>query len=154
MTIVAAWISADTGVGPAIASGNHTNSGICALLPVAPTNSSNVIATMMGEFNALMAATLPNTSEKVTLPKVTKIAMIARMNPTSPMRLTTKALRPASAFLMLLNQKPINRYEHRPTSSQPTNISRKLFAMTRTSIEAMNRFRYTKKRWKRASPCI
>ena len=39
MTIVAAWISADTGVGPAIASGSHTCSGICADLPVAPMNS-------------------------------------------------------------------------------------------------------------------
>ncbi len=39
VTIVAAWISADTGVGPAIASGNHTCSGICADLPVAPMNS-------------------------------------------------------------------------------------------------------------------
>src|SRR5512137_1499879 len=39
VTIVAAWISALTGVGPAIASGSHTYKGICALLPVAPTNS-------------------------------------------------------------------------------------------------------------------
>ncbi len=36
VTIVAAWISALTGVGPAIASGSHTYSGICADLPVAP----------------------------------------------------------------------------------------------------------------------
>ena len=39
VTIVAAWISADTGVGPAIASGSQTCSGICADLPVAPMNS-------------------------------------------------------------------------------------------------------------------
>ena len=44
MTIVAAWMSAETGVGPSIASGSHTYSGICALLPVAPTNSSRQIA--------------------------------------------------------------------------------------------------------------
>src|SRR6266540_624214 len=36
VTIVAAWIRAETGVGPAIASGNQTNNGICALFPVAP----------------------------------------------------------------------------------------------------------------------
>src|SRR5436309_14510801 len=41
VTIVAAWISADTGVGPAIASGSHTYSGICADLPHAPRNSNN-----------------------------------------------------------------------------------------------------------------
>src|SRR5438876_2883507 len=40
-TIVAAWISADTGVGPAMASGSHTYSGNWALLPMAPPNSSS-----------------------------------------------------------------------------------------------------------------
>ena len=44
MTIVAAWISADTGVGPSIASGSQMCSGNCALLPIAPTNSSSAIA--------------------------------------------------------------------------------------------------------------
>src|SRR3954465_2380167 len=43
VTIVAAWISALTGVGPAIASGSHTYSGICALLPNAPTIRQNGI---------------------------------------------------------------------------------------------------------------
>ena len=36
VTIVAAWISAETGVGPSIASGSHTCSGNCADLPTAP----------------------------------------------------------------------------------------------------------------------
>ena len=44
MTIVAAWIRAETGVGPAMASGSHTNSGSCADLPTAPTSSSSVMA--------------------------------------------------------------------------------------------------------------
>src|SRR5438105_14817973 len=35
-TIVAAWISALTGVGPSIASGNQTWSGNCPDLPTAP----------------------------------------------------------------------------------------------------------------------
>src|SRR5438552_2469078 len=43
VTIVAAWISALTGVGPAIASGSQTNSGICALLPVTPSSMNSVI---------------------------------------------------------------------------------------------------------------
>jgi hypothetical protein len=43
VTIVAAWMSADTGVGPAIASGSHTNKGICADLPVAPPKSKSAI---------------------------------------------------------------------------------------------------------------
>ncbi len=45
--MVAACISADTGVGPAIASGSQVNSGICADLPVAPTNNNKVISSML-----------------------------------------------------------------------------------------------------------
>ena len=44
VTIVAAWISAETGVGPSIASGSQTYNGNCALLPIAPTKSSSAIA--------------------------------------------------------------------------------------------------------------
>src|SRR5438132_3611100 len=43
VTIVAAWIRAETGVGPAIASGSQTYSGICALLPVHPRNKKRQI---------------------------------------------------------------------------------------------------------------
>jgi len=39
VTIVAAWIRADTGVGPSIASGNQVCNPICADLPAVPTNS-------------------------------------------------------------------------------------------------------------------
>src|SRR5450432_1200778 len=38
VTIVAAWIRAEIGVGPSIESGSHTCSGTCADLPIAPTN--------------------------------------------------------------------------------------------------------------------
>ena len=41
---MAAWMRADTGVGPAMASGSHTNSGSWADLPQAPTNSSRAMA--------------------------------------------------------------------------------------------------------------
>jgi hypothetical protein len=37
--MVAACINADTGVGPAIASGNQVYNGICADLPQAPMNN-------------------------------------------------------------------------------------------------------------------
>ncbi|KAF0235809.1 MAG: hypothetical protein FD183_1752 [Chitinophagaceae bacterium] len=60
VTIVAAWINADTGVGPAIASGNQVYKGICALLPIAPMNSKVVIAVMSTVVNC---DTLANTSE-------------------------------------------------------------------------------------------
>ena len=38
VTIVAAWISAEIGVGPSIESGSHTCSGTWADLPIAPMN--------------------------------------------------------------------------------------------------------------------
>src|SRR5215467_3936310 len=38
VTMVAAWISAETGVGPSMASGSQTYRGNCADLPVAPKN--------------------------------------------------------------------------------------------------------------------
>ena len=44
VTIVAAWISALTGVGPSMASGSQTCSGNWALLPHAPSNNSRQIA--------------------------------------------------------------------------------------------------------------
>src|SRR5882672_11691475 len=36
VTMVAAWISAEIGVGPSMESGNHTCRGTCADLPMAP----------------------------------------------------------------------------------------------------------------------
>src|SRR3954463_2186373 len=44
VTIVAAWISAEMGVGPSIESGNQTCRGTCALLPIAPMNRQMQIA--------------------------------------------------------------------------------------------------------------
>ncbi|MPN39631.1 hypothetical protein SDC9_187159 [bioreactor metagenome] len=38
VTMVAAWISAEIGVGPSIESGSQTCSGTCADLPMAPMN--------------------------------------------------------------------------------------------------------------------
>ena len=39
VTMVAAWISADMGVGPSMESGSQTCSGNCADLPMAPMKS-------------------------------------------------------------------------------------------------------------------
>ena len=43
VTMVAAWISAETGVGPSMASGSQVCSRNCADLPMAPMNSSRQI---------------------------------------------------------------------------------------------------------------
>src|ERR1700678_480903 len=49
VTMVAAWISAEIGVGPSMESGSHTCSGICADLPMAPTNRQMQVKVMAGQ---------------------------------------------------------------------------------------------------------
>ena len=46
-TMVAAWIIAETGVGPSMASGSHTCSGHWADLPTVPRNSNSPIKPAM-----------------------------------------------------------------------------------------------------------
>jgi len=46
VTMVAAWISAETGVGPSMASGSHVCSNSCADLPMAPMKSSTQTSSM------------------------------------------------------------------------------------------------------------
>src|SRR5687767_1785337 len=48
LTIVAACISAETGVGASIANGSHTCSGTWADLPIAPTRSNSGITVVAG----------------------------------------------------------------------------------------------------------
>jgi len=67
VTIVAAWISAEIGVGPSIESGSQTCSGNCALLPIAPMNRQmqatvKSIQSVPGSVNAASTSRLANTS--------------------------------------------------------------------------------------------
>src|SRR6266852_7052060 len=48
VTIVAAWISAEIGVGPSIESGSQTWRGSCALLHIATTKSAMQMAVRIG----------------------------------------------------------------------------------------------------------
>ena len=66
--MVAACIKADTGVGPAMASGNQVYKGNWADLPIAPTNNNMVMATnnaLLGAKVCACVATVP----KSKLPK-------------------------------------------------------------------------------------
>ena len=58
--------------------------------------------------------------------------------PKSPTRLTMNAFRFAKIAVGRVYQKPISRYETRPTASQPKNSCRKLLLMTSISIENVN----------------
>ena len=61
-----------------------------------------------------------------------------RMKPKSPTRLTMNAFMLAKIAVGRVNQKPISRYETRPTASQPKKSCRKLLLMTSMSIEKVN----------------
>ncbi len=51
VTMVAAWIKAETGVGPSMASGNHVCKPIWADLPMAPINNKEQINVKTGNHN-------------------------------------------------------------------------------------------------------
>ena len=134
-----------------MASGNQMNNGICADLPMAPTNSISAM-------NVAVVSASPGdngrNSAYVTVPKAKNVMKIATMKPQSPTRLVMNAFLPALAFSSFSNQNAMRKYEQAPTPSQPRNVSTKLSPRTRMSIEKTNRFRYVKKRGKRLSPCM
>ncbi len=142
VTIVAAWMRAETGVGPSMASGSQMYRGICADLPVAPMKNSSVVIDSTPQVSSTgIVATCSAMALKSSVPKATKAPNIPRMKAKSPMRLTMNAFLPASLADFLVNQKPISRYEQRPTPSQPTNMIGKLAPRTSVSMNAANRFR-------------
>jgi hypothetical protein len=121
VTMVAAWISAETGVGPSIASGNHACNGNWPDLPHAPISSSNPISSTVVE-SAL--PTLGKMSPKLSEPNVENIRNIAISRPASPTRFMMNAFLPAVVALGRRYQNAISRYEARPTPSQPMNVIR------------------------------
>src|SRR5262245_33735497 len=79
LTIVAAWIRADTGVGPSIASGSQTWSGNWALLPTAPAKMrSAMIQIGIGNAATVGEVRTPIESRMLRVPVSTKMAMIPR----------------------------------------------------------------------------
>ena len=105
--MVAAWISADTGVGPAMASPSQLCSGNCADLPQAPSSSIRPIAVSTPSPAPPSAACW--TPAKVTVPNAANMIMIATDRPKSPTRLTTNALLAAVAYAGLWFQNPMSR---------------------------------------------
>ena len=104
VTMVAAWISADTGVGPSMASGSQVCSRNCADLPIAPMNSSRQISVSASTSQLRKWMVLPvsegacaNTVSKSTAPVIMKTAKMPSAKPKSPTRLTMNALM-AAAF--------------------------------------------------------
>lgn len=130
--MVAAWMRAEIGVGPSIASGSQTCKGNWADLAIGPMNikqASNVrvatgntgwsaeadkraqlmacqISTLLASVNVRMPC--PRCCVQKPCVQYKSIKMPIR-KPQSPMRLTTNAFKQAYAALDLYHQKPIKR---------------------------------------------
>ncbi len=131
---MAAWISAETGVGPSMASGSQVCNGSCADLPAAPARNSSAITVALPVVKAAAPADW-NTTSKSRLWKWVQSSTIPIRNAASPTRVTMNAFFAAAAAAGRSNQCPISRYEQRPTPSQPMYSSRKFWASTRTSMK-------------------
>ena len=114
--MVAAWIRADTGVGPSIASGSQVCRPSCADLPIAPMNRRmqiSVITSTRIPANPMVAPAIAGAASRIagidTVPNTRKVAKMPSEKPKSPTRLTTKALSAAALALGLWYQKPIKR---------------------------------------------
>lgn len=106
VTIVAAWIRAETGVGPSIASPSQDWSGTCADLPQAASSSISPTAVSLP---SPASVALESTGAKAKDPKVVNIRKMAMARPASPTRLTRNAFLAAVAALGLSCQNPISR---------------------------------------------
>ncbi len=95
MTIVAAWMSALTGVGPSIASGSHVCSGICADFANAPTSSRMQPAVRSPSPRSNSSGARSNVARKSSVPTCLKMKNVPSTSPTSPRTLMTNALMPA-----------------------------------------------------------
>jgi hypothetical protein len=116
VTIVAAWIRADTGVGPSIASGSQVCSSSWADLPIAPMKRRmhrSVIVSIRMPRKPIVEPCMPGTASRIagieTVPKTRKVPKMPRLKPKSPTRLTTKALSAAALADGLWYQKPMRR---------------------------------------------
>ena len=142
MTIVAAWIRAETGVGPSMASGSQVWSGSWADFAKAPTSSRRQAATSV----AVVASrtTRPprsKTVRKSSEPTLSRIRNAATTSPTSPITLITNALMPAVTAVSRRYQNEIRRYDAAPTNAHPMIRITKFAARTSSSIEKTKKFR-------------
>ena len=82
-----------------------------------------------------------NTPVNETVPSSLNIRKMASARPTSPTRFMMKAFFAAVAAAGRSDQKPISRYDARPTPSQPAYSETNELPSTSSSIAATNRFR-------------
>ncbi len=102
--MVAAWIRAETGVGPAMASGSQTMRGTWADFPMAPARNSSprAVTTPTGMRNPIWLIWVMD-----SVWKSWKHQTMPMPKAVSPMRVVMKALRPAVTFFGSVYQKPM-----------------------------------------------
>src|SRR5262249_4395381 len=138
-TIVAAWISADTGVGPAIASGSHVYRGNWADLPIVPPNMSKAAAVIRSTDTCPPATvSLITWMFEVVIPVAYTRAKMPNMNGTQPTRERMNPLIAADELRGSSYQRRLHRYEQTPMISHPTSSSNRFDARTTTSIAPVN----------------
>ena len=95
--------------------------GNCADLPTAPIKTS--IPAIVKRFILIESSLMPNTKSLILNEPILKNNIIIPINiPMSPTLLVKKALFAAKGGFSFSNQKPINKKELKPTSSQKTYI--------------------------------
>ena len=93
--MVAAWIRAETGVGPSIASGSQVWNGTWADLANAPTSSSRQMATITPWLVWKCSGAVLKIPSRSKVPSSRKMKRAAITIPMSPITLITKAFMPA-----------------------------------------------------------
>ena len=87
---------------------------------------------------SVLRLAIRNSSQKSKVPAVAHSITMPATKPRSPSLVIQKAFTAARAADGRSYQKPISRYEQRPTSSQETYICRNVGDSTRPSIENAN----------------
>ncbi len=96
--MVAAWMSALTGDGPAIASGSHVCSGTCADLPTAPPRRSRAAATATAEPGTKLCCAAASIGWISSVCSCVNSRNSPAISAVSPTRVTMNALRPLYTF--------------------------------------------------------
>ena len=139
-TMVAAWMRADTGVGPAMASGSQVCSGNWPDFELTAAMRHRAAASMTPWLSVpSRAARLVSTMPKLPTPK--NKMMTPMIMPMSPTRLVRKALRAALLLACSSHQWPMSTNELTPTSSQLSSSCSVLWLMTSISIEKLKKER-------------
>ena len=138
-TMVAAWIRADTGVGPAMASGSQVWRGNWADLPItAQSRATAPMSNAQWVIRPWTASSLIRCASNVR-PAAKNRIDTPTSSPTSPTRVVKNAFRAASEMSCCSHQWPISMKEQRPMISQPRIIWRVVEAVTRISMPLVNR---------------